>query len=187
MFLKGGACQHRNDPARERADTEAPPDRRRIRLLALQEALQHGVVHLDHRLDQRLAAGLGLGLHLGGHFVAREFRAESLRLPDDGLHRNQVDDPDMVRLGADGQLDRHRIGAEPLANHRDAAAEIGAHPVHLVDEADARHVVLVGLAPDCLRLRLDAGDRIEHRDGAVEHPQRALHLDREVDVAGACR
>ena len=26
--------------------------------------------------------------------------------------------------------------------------------------------------------------RVEHRDGAVEHPQRALHLDGEVDVPG---
>ena len=46
------------------------------------------------------------------------------------------------------------------------------------------HVVLVGLAPDGLGLGLDAGDRVEHRDRAVEHAQRALDLDGEVDVAG---
>ena len=28
---------------------------------------------------------------------------------------------------------------------------------------------------------------VEHRDRAVEHAQRALDLDREVDVARACR
>ena len=44
--------------------------------------------------------------------------------------------------------------------------------------------VPVGLAPDRLGLGLDAGDRVEHRDRAVEHAQRPLHLDREVDVAG---
>ena len=32
--------------------------------------------------------------------------------------------------------------------------------------------------------RLHAGDRAEHQDGAVEHAQRALDLDGEVDVAG---
>ena len=62
--------------------------------------------------------------------------------------------------------------------------EVGAEAVHLVDEADAGDVVLVGLAPDRLGLGLDAGDAVEHRDGAVEHAQRALDLDREVDVAG---
>ena len=61
-------------------------------------------------------------------------------------------------------------------------SEGGAGAVHLVDEADARHAVLVGLTPDRLRLRLDTGDGIEHDDAAVEHAQRALHLDGEVDV-----
>ena len=62
--------------------------------------------------------------------------------------------------------------------------EVRADAVHLVDVGDARHAVLVGLAPDGLRLRLHAGDRVEQRDGAVEHAQRALHLDGEVHVAG---
>ena len=62
--------------------------------------------------------------------------------------------------------------------------EVGADAVHLVDERDARDVVLVGLAPDRLGLRLDAADRAEHGDRAVEDAQRALDLDGEVDVAG---
>jgi len=33
-------------------------------------------------------------------------------------------------------------------------------------------------------LRLDTGDAVEHGDRAVEDAQRALDLDREVDVAG---
>src|SRR5574341_2297005 len=59
----------------------------------------------------------------------------------------------------------------------------GPHPVHLVCEGDARHVVAVGLAPDRLALRLDAVHRVEDGDGAVEHPKAPLHLDREVAVA----
>ena len=66
----------------------------------------------------------------------------------------------------------------------DGGEEVGADAVHLVDEADAGDAVLVGLAPDGLGLGLDAGDGVEHGDGAVEHPQRALDLDGEVDVAG---
>jgi hypothetical protein len=62
--------------------------------------------------------------------------------------------------------------------------EVGADAVHLVDEAHARHAVLVGLAPHGLGLGLHAGDPVEHRDRAVEHAQRTLDLDGEVDVAG---
>ena len=61
--------------------------------------------------------------------------------------------------------------------------ELGAGAVELVDEADARHAVAVGLTPHRLGLRLDTGDTVEHRDGTVEDAQRALHLDGEVDVA----
>ena len=62
--------------------------------------------------------------------------------------------------------------------------EVRAGLVHLVDEDDARHAVLVALAPDRLGLRLDALVAVEHAYRAVEHAQRALDLDGEVDVAG---
>src|SRR2546430_17738994 len=50
--------------------------------------------------------------------------------------------------------------------------EVRAHPVHLVHEDDARHVVAIGLTPHCFGLGLDAAHRVEHGDGAVQHPQR---------------
>ena len=78
-----------------------------------------------------------------------------------------------------------RMRAEAVDHRlRRRCVEVGADAVHLVDVGDARHAVLVGLAPDGLGLRLDAGDRVEQRDRAVEHAQRALDLDGEVDVAG---
>ena len=84
----------------------------------------------------------------------------------------------------DRQLHDQRARPEPVGDHRDAAREIGADPIHLVDEADPRHAVFVGLAPHRLGLRLDPGDRVEDRDRAVEHAQAALDLDREIDMAG---
>jgi len=45
------------------------------------------------------------------------------------------------------------------------------------------NAILVGLAPDRLGLRLNAGDRVEHRNRAVEHTQRALDLNGEVHMA----
>ena len=44
--------------------------------------------------------------------------------------------------------------------------------------------VAVRLPPDSLGLRLDTGDAVEHGDRTVQDPQRPLHLDGEVDVAG---
>ena len=41
----------------------------------------------------------------------------------------------------------------------------------------------VSMIVDRLGLRLNPGDRVEDRDRAIEHPQRALDLDGEVDVA----
>src|SRR5439155_4666109 len=75
-------------------------------------------------------------------------------------------------------------GVQPGDHHVDGAVELRADSVHLVDKADPRNVVAVGLTPDRLALRLDTGDRVEHGDGAVENTQRPLDLDREVDVAG---
>jgi hypothetical protein len=64
----------------------------------------------------------------------------------------------------------------------DAAQEVGAGAVHLVDEREARHAVLVHLPPDRLGLRLHARDGAEHGAGRIEHAQAALDFDREVDV-----
>ncbi len=64
------------------------------------------------------------------------------------------------------------VGAEAVLHGLHGEVEVGADLVHLVDEADARHVVLVGLAPNLLGLRLDAFLAVEHGNGAVEHAQR---------------
>ncbi len=91
----------------------------------------------------------------------------------------------MVRLraaGADGKMDDGGCGLQAIPDHLDGAIEVGADAIHLVDEAHPRHLVLVRLAPHRLGLRLDAGDGVEHRDRAVEHAQRPLDLDGEVDV-----
>ena len=144
-----------------------------------------------HQLVVVVGAGLDqlgpvfLGLVLRGRRGSRrlELGAE-LVLPDQRLHLDQVDDADEVALAADRQLDRQRVGAEAVRHRLDRVEEVGAGAVHLVDVGEARDLVLVGLAPDGLRLRLDAGDGVEDGDRAVEDAQAALDLDREVDVAG---
>ena len=96
---------------------------------------------------------------------------------------HQVDDAFELVLGADRHLDRHRVGLEARLHLVVDLEEVGADAVHLVDEREPRHVVLVGLPPHGFRLRLHAADRVVHHARAVEHAHRPLDLDREVDVA----
>ena len=131
-----------------------------------------------------MLAGRGGALHLVGGDVDDLLLHAELVLVDDGHVLDEVDDPEEVALGADRQLDRHRVGGQAVDHRLHARGEVRADAVHLVDVGDPRHVVLVGLAPDGLGLRLDAGHRVKQGDRAVEHAQRALHLDGEVDVPG---
>src|SRR5690554_3379502 len=104
--------------------------------------------------------------------------------PGESTHLDEVDNTLEAGLFTDWQLENQRLRAEALDDGVDREVEVGAHLVHLVDEADARHVVLVGLAPDGLGLGLDTLLAVEDGNRTVEHAERALHLDGEVDVAG---
>src|SRR4051812_6629269 len=158
-------------------------------LLAAEVLLEQRVVGLGDRLHQLVAVLLGPLAQVGRDLLDLVGGAEghvALRVagPDQGAHVDEVDDADEVALRADGQLDDQRLRAEALDDGVDRVVKVGAELVHLVDEADARHVVLVGLAPHRLGLGLNALLAVEHGDRAVEHTERALHLDREVHVAG---
>src|SRR6185312_9039972 len=96
----------------------------------------------------------------------------------------QIDDAFKALFRSDRQLDGQRIAAQTRADLVHATREVRAGAIHLVHEGDARHAVAVHLPPHRLRLRLHARYRAEQRDGRIEHAQRALHLDGEVDVAG---
>src|SRR5256886_1119952 len=87
------------------------------------------------------------------------------------LHLHQIDDALELIFGADGELQRDGVLAEFLADLIHDGDEVRADAVHLVDEGDARHAVLVGLAPDGFGLRLHAADGAEDADRAVEDAQ----------------
>ena len=145
--------------------------------------LEDLVVGFADLLDQLLAVVLGFVQHVGRNLADDVVGAHRLVLVGDRLHLDEVDHADELVFRADRELNRDRVGFELGDDLVEGALEVRADAVHLVDEADARDAVLVGLAPDGLGLRLDAGDRVEHRDRAVEHAQRALDFGREVDVA----
>ena len=141
------------------------------------------VVHLGDGFDHLVMVRLGLGLEVVRDVLDVERRALVIAVVV-GLHLDEVDDALELVLAADRDLDRHGVGAEALLDRVDPAPEVGAGPVELVDEAEARHAVPIGLPPDRLGLRLDTGDSVEDDDRAVEHAKAPLHLDREVHVPG---
>ncbi len=184
LVLEGRAAQHRHQLVRERALADAALEGRRVRLLATKVALERLVVELDRGLDQGVPLLLGGRPQLRRDLVELELGTEGIVLPDDCPLVDQIDIADIVGFEADRQREDQRRCAQPLADHVDAAEEVGADPIHLVDEADPRHPIFVRLPPDGFGLGLDAGDRIEHRDRPIQNPQAALDLDREVDVTG---
>src|SRR5699024_5312388 len=87
--------------------------------------------------------------------------------PGDRLHRHQIDDAFELAFLADRDLHDQRAHAETVADRLHGVLEVGSDLVHLVDEADARDVVFVGLSPDLFRLGFDALLAVEYRDSTV--------------------
>ena len=97
--------------------------------------------------------------------------AHGLVFPDHGLHVDQVNDADELRFLSDGNLNRNGLGTETLADGIDGMLEIGTHLVNLVDEANSRDAIFIGLPPHFFRLRLHAVDSVKHRYRAIQHAQ----------------
>jgi hypothetical protein len=178
------SAEHRRDLPVDRGLADAADQVLERDLVARQELLAEVVAGLGQLLFEE---GALLGGHLGvlgRDLVEDEAGALRLVVVFDRLHLHEVDHADEVLLGAHRDEHGDRVRSEALLDRLHGLEVVGADPVHLVDERDARDVVLVGLAPDGLGLGLDPGDRAEDADGAIEDAERALHLGREVDVAG---
>ncbi len=183
LVLEGRAAQDRTELAGNRALLDA--------LLqgldgdvALLEILFHGVV-IDGQgcVEQVLASFLSLFLQVSRDFLVVEFRAELAAFPDDRLHLDQIDNADEVFFSADRQLQRDRNDVQLLFQRAESVVEVGARTVELVDEDDARNIVAVSKTPVGLGLRLHTGHTFNDKDCAIEHAERTVHFDVEVDVA----
>ncbi len=191
MFASRSA-QHRLNEALERLLAQHGADLVGRDVLAFEIGAGQLVllVVLRQLIEQLLAPTLDCGTQL----VGNRLRAEGLALIGgvevQGVHLNQVDDADegrgavLDRAAADGEVDDNRIAGQPLADRLQGVLEIGTHHIHLVDEHEARHLVLVGLSPHRFRLRLNAFLGVEDDDAAVEYAQTAFDLGGEIDVAG---
>ena len=125
---------------------------------------------------------VGNFLELGRNILVLEFDALGLIVPDHGLHLHQVDHADEIFLGADRNLDRHRVGLQSRLHLLVHAEVVRTGTIHLVDERETRHSVFVGLTPHRFGLRLHAAYSAIHHASAVEHAHRTFNLNGEVDV-----
>ncbi len=120
------------------------------------------VVDLDGGLDQLLAIFFGLVLEIVGDFDDVPVSAERSSRQTSAFISIRSTTPLKSFSAPIGKLHDDGLRAKARLDHLDRAVEVGADLVHLVDEADARHVVLVGLTPDGFGLRLNTGIGIEN-------------------------
>src|SRR6185437_4304881 len=125
----------------------------------------------------------GLLFEVGGNFFHFVFGAHGLIAPVDSLHADEIDDSFETSFLSDGDLNSYGTGVEALADGIDGMLEVGAHLVHLFDEANSWDTVFIRLAPYGFRLRLHAMHSVKHGAGSIQHAQRALHLSGEIHVA----
>jgi hypothetical protein len=171
LVLEGGPAQHRDDRARRGRLPDGLLDLVEGQLGPAQVLLQQRLVVLHRRLDHLVPRRLDpLAVRLGDRHLG-EGLAQRLFVEDDLDPAQYVDVAGEHLAGAHRQLNRIGLLGEPVADHRQAAVEVGPDPVHLVGEDQTGDAVPVGLTPDGLGLGLDAGDGIEQGDGAVEHPE----------------
>ena len=187
LVLERGAVEDRNDLARKRALADDLLEIFDADVLVAEVALHEVFIDERQGVHQVGAILLGLGHHVLGNVFFGEGRAEiflvDVRWPHEGLHLDEVDHSGVFALGTDRKLQNSNVFGETLLDGLEHEVEVGARAVHLVDEAHARHVVLVGLTPNGFGLWLYASNTVEHGNCTIENTQRALNLDREVDVA----
>ena len=183
LVLKGGTAEHRLNFASDRTLTKTL-DNFLFRQLAVLEVLVHQFfVGFRGAFDHLFTPFIGRIDEFGGDVFVRELHALRLIVPNDGLHLQEVHHAGKSIFRTNRNHDRNRIALQALLHLVIDLEEISAGTVHLVDEREAGHMVLVGLTPNRFRLGLHAAHSAVHHAGTVEHTHRAFHFDREVDVA----
>ena len=183
LVLIAGTADHRNHMVVQGRLTDDALDVRYGEFLTVQIFHHQLFIQLSHRLQELGTILFGLLLHVLGNFLHPDVLAQIV-IVDVSLHLHQIDDTLKGILTADGQLEGNRVALQTVADHVQNVVEIGAHNVHLVDIDHSGDLVLVGLTPHSLGLRLNAALGAQNGNGAVQHTQGTLDLNGEVHVTG---
>ena len=139
-------------------------------VLALKIQRHDLVVLFRDRLEHVVAVAACELLHICGDLFLAHVLTE-LIIEDIGLHLDEIDHAAEGIFASDGQLDGNGVTLESLVHHLQDIEEIGTHHVHLVHVNKARDMILVGLSPYSLGLRLDAALGAQDCHSTVEHTQ----------------
>ncbi|EAQ30599.1 hypothetical protein NAP1_07465 [Erythrobacter sp. NAP1] len=184
LVLERRTTQDGDEFLLKRALANQALERLSVRLVAFEIGFHDIIVLLNGKLDQLLAVFCRFVSHIVRDRAEGVFSAEVFVLPGDSTLVDEVDEAFEARFDADRQVQDSRGRTEAVDDRLHAVLEVGAGAVELVDEAHPRNLVLVGLTPDSLGLRLNAGNAVEACNRAVEHAQRTLDFNGEVNVAG---
>ncbi len=184
LVLKGGTADHRNEVHAEGCLAESSLDFCNSDCGRIVEVLGHEVVVVFGDFFEHFVAPLlGLFDEACGDFVDFIVGAHGLVMPEDSLHGDEVDHTLECLFSTDRNLDGARVGTEHVLELAYYFEEVCARTVHLVDITDTGHVVFVGLTPYGLALGFYTAHSTESGNGTVEHAERTLHFDCEVDVS----
>ena len=150
-----------------------------------EEFLHQSLVLGSNLLDKFVTPLLCLGLHLGGNLFELEVIAYSLVIVvDDSVHVDKVYKTNEFVLRTDRQYKGKGISTQTLFNLCANVHEVCTGTVHFVNVTDTGHIVFVGLTPYGLTLGLYATYCTEGCNSTVQHTQRTLNLNGEVNVSG---
>ena len=183
LVLEGRTAEHGVNLHRKRTLTQGSTnfvfgDRRGI----FEVLLHEDVVAVSEGLKHLVTPLFGFSLQFSRDVDRVVVSTHRLVVPDQSLHRDEVNDPTEGLFLTDRDLNRTRRSAEDGLDLADDFEEVSARAVHLIYVADTGHTVLVSLAPYRLTLRLYATYCTEGSDGTIEDTERTLYFDREVYV-----
>ena len=177
------AAEHRGHAAGQRGAPDGGTDVR-FRVLAAEIEIEKGVVVFGKAFQHLLAPRRGK-LRLRGIERRTGPRPALIGLVEiKPFLGHEIDDAPEILGGAHGDGDGQGIRAEPRPHGLEHGGEIRADAIHLVDEGQLGHAEVFRLPPDGFGLRLHAAHGAEDAYRAVEHPERAFHLDGEVHMPG---
>mmetsp|Transcript_11049 Transcript_11049/g.29681 ORF Transcript_11049/g.29681 Transcript_11049/m.29681 type:complete len:212 (+) Transcript_11049:2077-2712(+) len=138
-------------------------------------------VELHQLFDQALARVQGRFSVLIRQDVGSAIAQTSYCLPApiEDSASDKIHDAALIR---ERRLDEHCVAAQRAPHRSNREVKIGADAIELVYKRNYWKFAALGLPPDRLGLRLHAGDRVDEHQRAVHDAQRALDLDREIDV-----
>ena len=176
------AADNRNDLVGNSSLTQSSLDFSLGQLFAFQVLHHQLFVGLSNSFDQLVMIFLSLFFQVFRNFLNAHIIAHII-IVDISFHVDQIDDAAESVFLADRQLDRHTVGMQTIMHHLYAAEEVSTHGIHLVDVNHAGNLVLVSLAPNGFRLRLNATLCGQNGNRTVQNTQRTLNFNSKVNVA----